>query len=369
MVNFSQASHCIQAKNQDVARRPQDLVIKLGRYDLSQQYERGAFDAYPSQIFMHPNWKTLTINFDADIALIQLANQVSFTDLIYPICLPSQTLVSRGGNGFIAGWGKSESNALHENITRELELSINTNEECFLKNSRFAQISSRNTFCAGTENESGPCQGDSGGGLFILDQNRWFLKGIVSSSFVVLGKCDVTQDAVFTNVPKYISWINGIIKESSAIDHQNPPVLSSPQINQKEIVCYVASWAMYRPNEGAFSIENLKTDLCTTAIYHFAGLNENGALKSLDPWADLEDNGGKNGYKRFTALKKLNPNLRRTLLAVGGWSERSEKFSKLSAISFKRKAFARQSADFLKRYGFDGLNVFWEWPGIKFNFT
>jgi chitinase len=130
----------------------------------------------------------------------------------------------------------------------------------------------------------------------------------------------------------------------------------------------VANWAMYRPDDGAFSIENFKADLCTTAIYHFAGLDERGALKSLDPWADLEDNYGKNGFKRFTGMKKLYPNLRRTLLAVGGWSEGSKKFSKLSALSFKRKSFARQSADFLKRYGFDGLNVFWDWPGIKFNF-
>lgn len=258
---------------------------------------------------------------------------------------------------------------MHENITKEIEVTISkSNEDCFFKNSRFAEISSPNTFCAGKEGESGPCSGDSGGGLFLLHQNRWYLKGIVSSSFISNGRCDVSQDAVFTNVPKYLTWINQIMTGNSVIGQQNPQILSTPtSVNQKEIVCYVANWAMYRPDDGAFSIENLKADLCTTAIYHFAGLDERGALKSLDPWADLEDNGGKNGFKRFTGLKKLYPNLHRTLLSVGGWNERSEKFSKLSAISSKRKNFARQSADFLKRYGFDGLNVFWEWPGIKFN--
>lgn len=321
---------------------------------------------------MHPEWKPLTINYDSDIALIELANPVTLTDLIYPICLPTESLASGGGKGYIAGWGKSESNAIHENITRELEISISSsNEDCFLKNSRFAQISSRNTFCAGNENGSGPCSGDSGGGLFVLHQNRWYLKGIVSSSFVILGMCDVSQSAVFTNVPKFLTWVNQVMAKNTVIDHRIPLISSSSppsHDSEKEIVCYVANWAMYRPDDGAYFLDTLKSNLCTTAIYHFAGLDERGALKSLDPWADLADNEGRNGFKRFTALKESNANLRRTLLAVGGWNERSEKFSKLSAISFKRKGFARQSADFLKRYGFDGLNIFWEWPGIKFNF-
>lgn len=340
-------------------------MVKLGRYDLSQQYERGAIDAYPSEIIVHTDWKTLTSDYDADIAIIKLTSPVTFNDLIYPICLPSESFDKELGVGYVAGWGKSEGDAVHENITRELDISIIANEDCFLKNSRFAEISSRNTFCAGKDGDAGVCNGDSGGGLFILHQSRWILKGIVSASFLSLGRCDTSQFAVFSNVPKYLAWINQIMRQTSSVDRFNQPTVSTKNGTRKEIVCYIANWAMYRPIEGAFTLDNFKPELCTTAIYHFAGLDEFGALKSLDSYADLADNGGKNGYKRLTGLKKSHANLKRVLLSVGGWNEGGSKFSKVAALSFKRKSFAGQSADFLKRYGFDGLNIYWEWPGMK----
>jgi hypothetical protein len=40
-------------------------------------------------------------------------------------------------------------------------------------------------------------------------------------------------------------------------------------------------------------------------------------IKPLDPWNDLEDNYGKGAMKRFTNLKRINPDLK-TLVAIGG---------------------------------------------------
>lgn len=56
---------------------------------------------------------------------------------------------------------------------------------------------------------------------------------------------------------------------------------SGPQHN-KTVVCYISTWAVYRPDRGSFNLGNFDPNLCTIAIYAFAGLDiENDTIKSL----------------------------------------------------------------------------------------
>jgi GH18 family chitinase len=56
---------------------------------------------------------------------------------------------------------------------------------------------------------------------------------------------------------------------------------AGPQHN-KTVVCYISTWAVYRPEKGSFNIDNFDPNLCTLAIYAFAGLDvQNDAIKSL----------------------------------------------------------------------------------------
>lgn len=52
-------------------------------------------------------------------------------------------------------------------------------------------------------------------------------------------------------------------------------------------------------------------------VNSFTGLSYDNMIKPLDPWNDLEDNYGKGAMKRFTNLKRINPDLK-TLVAIGG---------------------------------------------------
>lgn len=45
----------------------------------------------------------------------------------------------------------------------------------------------------------------------IKNSEKWYLRGVVSSSLynTVLSTCDINNYAVFTDVTKYNSWIDG----------------------------------------------------------------------------------------------------------------------------------------------------------------
>lgn len=57
---------------------------------------------------------------------------------------------------------------------------------------------------------------------------------------------------------------------STNIEENN--FLTGPS-HDKVVVCYLGSWAVYRPGRGAFAIENIDPSLCTHLIYSFAGLD------------------------------------------------------------------------------------------------
>jgi secreted trypsin-like serine protease len=163
---------------------------------------------------MHPDWNTLTESFDADIAVLVLESNVAFSRYIQPVCLlSSSSNLAAADSGVVVGYGKSEDETkIHENIPKMLSSQIHSNPHCFLDNRALARISSGRTFCGGPGRGIGVCRGDSGGGLYVTDGNAYYLRGIVSSSLIG-GQygCDVDTYSVFTDILKFINWINGIL--------------------------------------------------------------------------------------------------------------------------------------------------------------
>ncbi|XP_049541815.1 probable chitinase 2 [Anopheles darlingi] len=127
------------------------------------------------------------------------------------------------------------------------------------------------------------------------------------------------------------------------------------------VVCYFASWSNYRDGNGAFNISYIVPDHCTHLVYTFAGLNIDGGVDSLDYYNDINTN---KGYQRIMALKEENPCLK-VLLAIGGWNEGSEKYSLMAEQERYREAFADQSLRYLVHFGFDGLDLDWEYPTMR----
>lgn len=103
-------------------------------------------------------------------------------------------------------------------------------------------------------------------------------------------------------------------------------------------------------------------------VYAFLGIEETGKLRIIDPYLDLEENGGLGNIKKFNALKLKNPTLK-TLLAVGGWNEGSKRFSIVASDPSKRAIFIEQVVQFVQRHGFDGLDLDWEYPAQRHSLT
>eukprot|EP00095_Tigriopus_kingsejongensis_P010971 maker-scaffold270_size230592-snap-gene-1.18 protein:Tk10971 transcript:maker-scaffold270_size230592-snap-gene-1.18-mRNA-1 annotation:"hypothetical protein DAPPUDRAFT_232075" len=131
----------------------------------------------------------------------------------------------------------------------------------------------------------------------------------------------------------------------------------------KPVVCYFGAWSVYRWSYGKFDVESIDPFICTHIIFTFAGLHpEKHTIMSLDPYNDFYDNWGLGAYDRFTALKRINPNLK-TLLAIGGWNEGSTKYSDMVKDPASRAIFVESCVEMLLAHGFDGMDLDWEYPG------
>ena len=107
------------------------------------------------------------------------------------------------------------------------------------------------------------------------------------------------------------------------------------------IVAYVASWGSQRMPDPT---------LMTHINYAFGNVS-----KTFDS-VDLRDTEFLHGV---LALKKQNPTLK-IVLSIGGWT--AGNFSEMAADERCRLSFARDCKRVVDQYGFDGIDIDWEYP-------
>ncbi|MBP1999622.1 chitinase [Paenibacillus shirakamiensis] len=121
---------------------------------------------------------------------------------------------------------------------------------------------------------------------------------------------------------------------------------------------------------------NKQTWPCTTTgIPLQSGTVPNGSIVLGDPDADaLRPTAGGpttgcwadaacGNFGALRNLKAKNPQLK-TILSVGGWTW-SNRFSDTAATDATRKTFAKSAVDALRAYGFDGVDLDWEYPNVE----
>uniref|UniRef100_A0A1B0D7M5 Chitinase n=1 Tax=Phlebotomus papatasi TaxID=29031 RepID=A0A1B0D7M5_PHLPP len=148
-----------------------------------------------------------------------------------------------------------------------------------------------------------------------------------------------------------------VVTEKTTQAPELPPIESPSDPSGMKVVCYFTNWAWYRPGEGKYTPDDIDPNLCTHIVYGFAVLNRDTlTIKTHDSWADIDNR----FYERVVEYKRKGI---KVTLAIGGWNDSlGDKYSRLVRNPQARATFVRNVAEFIEKYGFDGLDLDWEYP-------
>ncbi|KAM0727255.1 Modular serine protease [Formica fusca] len=220
------AGHCVWKTSADTVR----VAFGILSSDLNQAGKNAQVIDIES-IELQSAYQDHESNYGSDIALLILKEAVIINSVVKPVCIPwhsDATLIEyqeTGKFGLVAGMGLTENDTFSP-VLRVTTMKIISDDECRQNQNRdFWKYLTYTSFCAGWTNGTGVCNGDSGGGLVLLqtlNSSIWEVHGVVSVSPRRLGTsiCNPNFYTVFTKVSIYINWINKIIE---SIPISGPP--------------------------------------------------------------------------------------------------------------------------------------------------
>ncbi|EDW81668.2 uncharacterized protein Dwil_GK10896 [Drosophila willistoni] len=196
------AAHCIYSMD------PDRLRVYLGRHDRNMNPEKGATLMRVQSVRTHPDFIGNVVP-DSDVGLLVLTETVIYSNYIRPICLwTSTTHLGMNDNDVaaVAGWGLDE-NGKETQFPKTVRVRTVSREECLREMVTAKDFLTPRTICAGNSQEHGPCLGDSGGGLMVLRNERWMVRGIVSLAQRRGDNCDLSRFVIYCDVARHLNWI------------------------------------------------------------------------------------------------------------------------------------------------------------------
>jgi GH18 family chitinase len=130
--------------------------------------------------------------------------------------------------------------------------------------------------------------------------------------------------------------------------------------NTKRLVGYFPSWGIHIRN---YHVTDIPADQLTHLIYAFANVTTTGDCVSTNAQDDQVN------FSQLLQLKQQHPQLM-MLISIGG-ATNSTNFPAAAATDASRIHFAQSAVQFMKKNGFDGIDIDWEYPTAqgKQNYT
>lgn len=196
------AAHCIYGMT------PAQLRVYVGRHDISMHPEKDATLMAVQSVHTHPDFVGNLVP-DLDVGLLVFAERVQYSTYVRPICMwTSKTAlgIDDSEQTAVAGWG-IDANFKPTRFPSTVNVRKVSQEQCLREMVTAKDFLTPRTFCAGNSQGHGPCLGDSGGGLMVLRNNRWFVRGIVSLAQRSGNGCDLSRYVIYCDVARHLGWI------------------------------------------------------------------------------------------------------------------------------------------------------------------
>ncbi|CAG5135459.1 unnamed protein product, partial [Candidula unifasciata] len=123
------------------------------------------------------------------------------------------------------------------------------------------------------------------------------------------------------------------------------------------IMCYFSNQVKFR-----LFPEYIMPHQCTHIVYAVAYTK--GLGLSHVEWSDLPFRKFQGMYERVVGIKNKNPDLKVLLAVASSPSSTGDPYVSIQSSQVTRQTFAQNVVVFLRRHGFDGVEISWKYPDV-----
>merc|ERR1712212_407736 len=222
------AAHCLYAgKDLMTLKGGATFRVMLGEHD---HCKATSSFVLASAVHKHPKFDLNNPSGDNDIAILKLSKDLTFSDKIKPVCLPTSATKDYSGKAStVSGWGGTKAYTPLKPVDQPRqcalkEVIVEILKPSSTKCSNFLGDSSSTTMLCAWAKGKDACQGDSGGPLTVAENGKYVLLGVVSYG----SGCATEQPGVYARVQGFLPWMKKIIADGECSSSSGAATTASP---------------------------------------------------------------------------------------------------------------------------------------------